>query len=538
MSKTVLTTEAAEPDAGSKGLKSGAIGLVGSVVVATASTAPAYSLAATLGFIVATGGGELLAGTKAPAVIVLAFIPMYFIAQAYKELNTTDPDCGTTFTWATRAFGAITGWMGGWAVIVADIIVMANLAYIAGQYSFVFLAGFGIPGMAALGANVWASTIVGLLWIALMTWICYRGIEISARLQYGLLGFEMVLLLVFAGVALTRVATGQGEPYSIPFDWSWFNPAGLDFASALAPALLTTIFIYWGWDSAVAVNEETKDPAKTPGRAAVLSTLLLLATYLLVTIATVSFAGVGADGVGLTNPDNADDVFSAMAPAVFGDGAIGHVLQILFAATILTSAAASTQTTILPTARTSLSMAVHKAVPAVFARIHPKYLTPTWSTVGMGIVSCAFFLLFTLISQNLLGALVGSLGLMIAFYYGLTGFACAWFYRRTLLTSARHFVFRGLFPLLGGLMLLVIFVYGVQQYALPDWLTDDSGENVTILGIGATAVVGIVGLLVGFVLIALWWRRGREYFSGRVIPVMAYEEGKPVRDPHRVTEIP
>ncbi len=76
-----------------------------------ASTAPAYSLAASLGLVVATG-----AGLKAPAIMLLAFIPMYFIAVAYKELNEAEPDCGTTFTWATRAFGPIVGWMGGWGI--------------------------------------------------------------------------------------------------------------------------------------------------------------------------------------------------------------------------------------------------------------------------------------------------------------------------------------------------------------------------------------------------------------------------------------
>ena len=68
--------------------------------------------------------------------MLLAFVPMYFIAVAYQELNQAEPDCGTTFTWATRAFGAVAGWMGGWGIIVADVIVMANLAQIAGQYSF------------------------------------------------------------------------------------------------------------------------------------------------------------------------------------------------------------------------------------------------------------------------------------------------------------------------------------------------------------------------------------------------------------------
>lgn len=74
----------------SKGLKGGALGLVSSIVVGMASTAPAYSLAATLGLIIASGGA-LLSGVKAPAIVLISFIPMYLIAVAYQELNKADP---------------------------------------------------------------------------------------------------------------------------------------------------------------------------------------------------------------------------------------------------------------------------------------------------------------------------------------------------------------------------------------------------------------------------------------------------------------
>ncbi|MBN9183314.1 MAG: APC family permease, partial [Microbacterium sp.] len=341
------TTQASgTQDVDSKGLKGGALGLVSSVVVGVASTAPAYSLAASLGYIVV--GGALMAGVHAPGIVLLAFVPMYLIAVAYQELNRAEPDCGTTFTWASRAFGPITGWMGGWGIIVADVIVMANLAQIAGQYSFTFVGGFGLPAVADLANNPWAVTTAGLVWIALMTWICYRGIEISARLQYVLLAFEVVILLFFAAFALVKVYTGHAESYSLIPSWDWFNPFGLDFAQTTAPALLTAIFIYWGWDTAVSVNEETKDPGKTPGRAAIISTVLLLLTYAIVTVATVAFAGVGTKGIGLANPDNAGDVFSAIGPALFGGGIGGTILMTLLGFSILTSASASTQTTILP----------------------------------------------------------------------------------------------------------------------------------------------------------------------------------------------
>lgn len=166
-----------------------------------------------------------------------------------------------------------------------------------------------------------------------------------------LLGIEVLVLFLFAIYALVRVYGGTAESYSILLQWDWFNPFTLDFGSVIAPALLTAIFIYWGWDTAVSVNEETADPGKTPGRAAVVSTLLFLVTYALVTVATVAFAGVGTSGVGLGKEDNANDVFSAIGPALFGTSPLGRIALMLLAASILTSASASTQTTILPTAR-------------------------------------------------------------------------------------------------------------------------------------------------------------------------------------------
>jgi len=515
----------AAPAVGGKGLKAGSLGLISSIVVGVASTAPAYSLAASLGFIVASGGA-LLAGVHSVGIVLLAFVPMYLIAVAYQELNKAEADCGTTFTWATRAFGPITGWMGGWGIIVADIIVMANLAQIAGSYSFTFLGELGIPGVAQLSSDVWWSMAAGLGWIAIMTYICYRGIELSARIQQVLLSLEVLVLILFSIFALARVYTGTGESYSIKPSLDWFNPFTLNFGSAIAPAILVAVFIYWGWDSAVSVNEETENPSKTPGRAAVISTFLLLATYALVTIASIAFAGVGTKGIGLGNPNNANDVFSAIGPALFGNSVLGHIGMLLLSAAILSSASASTQTTILPTARTALSMAVYKAIPEKFARIHPRFLTPTWSTIGMGIISAAFYLVFTAISANLLNALIGSIGLMIAFYYGLTGFACVWYYRKTLTSSLRHFIMRGVFPLVGGLMLTAAFVYGVVQFAAPDWLQDANGKNVTIFGIGAEAVVGVGALLIGVVLLVVWRLIRPDYFRGRTLPKRSHDPAR------------
>jgi amino acid transporter len=466
-------------------------------------------------------GGALLSGVKAPAIVLIAFIPMYLIAVAYQELNKAEPDCGTTFTWASRAFGPIIGWLGGWGIIAADVIVMANLAQIAGAYSFTFVGDLGWHSVADLASSTLWSTVAGVVWIIVMTYICYRGIEVSARIQYALLGIELVVLVILSAVALFKVYTHGAEDHSLFPSLSWFWPGGLDFGTIIAPAILTTIFIYWGWDTAVARNEESDDPGTTPGKAAVLSTFLLLATYALVTVSIVAFAGVGTEGIGLGNPDNSGDVFASIGPDLFGDSILGKIGLLLLSAAILTSASASTQTTILPTARTTLSMGVYKALPESFAKIHRQYLTPTTSTIVMGAVSIGFYVLFTLISVNLLTALIGSVGLMIAFYYGLTGFACVWYYRKTLTGSVRDFVMRGVVPLLGGTILLVVFIYGLLQYAKPDWLTDDDGNNVTILGFGAVAVVGIGALALGVILMVIWRIMAPGFFKGVTLPKRA-----------------
>src|ERR1700712_1169214 len=151
-------------DDGGKGLKTGTLGLASSIVIGVASTAPAYSLAATLGAII------VLVGLHAPAIVVLAFIPILFVSVGYQQLNKREPDCGTTFTWATKAFGPKTGWMGGWGIIAADILVMASLAQVAGQYVFLLFNADGIGNNASSG---WV-LFIGLVWMAVMTYICYR----------------------------------------------------------------------------------------------------------------------------------------------------------------------------------------------------------------------------------------------------------------------------------------------------------------------------------------------------------------------------
>jgi amino acid transporter len=155
-----------------------------------------------------------------------------------------------------------------------------------------------------------------------------------------------------------------------------------------------------------------------------------------------------ANGIG----HNAGGVLSVQGGAVFGTSGFGSFLTHLLLLMVLSSAAASTQTTILPAARTTLSMAVYKAIPSSFAKIHPRYLTPTVSTVVMGAISIIVYVSFNYMSNGIgiIGDAVIAIGLYIAFYYGLTGFACAWYYRKNLTRSARNLWMQGILRSPGG----------------------------------------------------------------------------------------
>jgi amino acid transporter len=503
-----------------KGLKTGALGLASSVVMGIASTAPAYSLAATLYFVVAA---VLL---KSPLVAVLAFVPMLLCSIGFSELNKADPDCGTTFIWAARAFGPKTGWAGGWGVVAADILVMASLAQVAGQYLFFLFQG---PN-SSIGRNPSSGWVllVGVLWIAAMTYICYRGIEVSANFQKVLLSIEIVMLLVMSGTALARVFGSHPPSTSLHPSWSWLSLSHLPF-SAFVSGIILMLFIYWGWDTALSVNEETADKSRTPGRAGIISTVLLLVTYVIVIISVQSFAGIGFTGIGLRNPAHQFDVLSVLGGAIFGSSGLGTVLSRLLILMVLSSAAASTQTTILPTARTTLSMAAYGALPESFAKIHPRHLTPTVSTIVMGVTSIALYIPLNYISQgNPIADAVTAIGLYIAFYYGLTAFSCVWYYRTTLTSSAWNLWMRGILPGLGGLIMYAAGFYSLQS----DWVASNSYTIWTVprlhWQIGGIFIIAALAALAG-VLGFIFMRVTAPYYFRRETltrssPVLTFSE--------------
>lgn len=484
-----------------KGLAGGSVGLIGGTVLGISSVAPAYALTATIGLVAG------VAGVKIPIIFIAGFIPMFFAAYAYREFNRVDPDCGTSFTWTTRAFGPYVGWLGGWAAILATVIVLTNLAGIGVQFFYQLLGSvFSSEDLGNLYTNKPVNVLTCLIFLAAATWIAYRGITTTEKVQMVLVTFQMVILIWFAIAAFVQ-AGGADDPNGIAFSWDWFNPfTGLTI-SAFVAGLSASIFSFWGWDTALTVNEESKDSGKTPGRAAILCVVSILLTYLLVSIAALMYAGDGTGETGLGNEDIQSNVFGALAGPVMGE----PWNNLLFLA-VLASSAASLMTTFLPTTRTMLGMAAYGALPQSFARIHPKYLTPGYATVVAGIIAGIFYAVMTFLSQNVLDDTILALGIMICFYYGLTAIGCVWYFRKEAFSSVNAFTFKFLLPLLGGLGLWFVFFV-----TLRDSLDPEYGSGSSIGGVGLVFVMGVGLIVLGVVVMFAQRARHPAFFRGETL---------------------
>lgn len=118
----------------------------------------------------------------------------------------------------------------------------------------------------------------------------------------------------------------------------------------------------------------------------------------------------------------------------------------------------------------------------------------------------------TLISDSVLVDTIFALGMMICFYYGLTSYACVWYFRRELTHSVRDFLFKGVFPLTGAVLLTLVFA----KTAVDTW-DPDYGSGTSLFGIGTVFLIGFGLLLLGVVLMFVWQYRAPAYFRGQTL---------------------
>ncbi|WP_369056356.1 APC family permease [Kineococcus terrestris] len=484
-----------------KGLGTGRVGLLGAVVIGVSTIAPAYALTGTLGPTASAVGEQM------PAIFLVGFVPMLLVAFGYRALNSAMPDSGTTFTWSSRAFGPWIGWMGGWGLLAATVLVLSNLAGIAVDFLYLMLAQVtGDESVADLAANVPVNIATCLVFMALACWVAYRGLETTKAVQYVLVGFQLVVLVWFCVAAFARVAAGDA-PGGLALSAGWFDPLAVDSFSAFAAGVSLSVFVYWGWDVVLTMNEETQGSRTTPGRAALATIVVIVVLYLTVAVAVLSYTGTGEDGLGLGGGDQ-ENVFAVLAGPVMGPAAV------LLSLSVLASSAASLQSTFLSPARTMLAMGHYGALPREYARVTPRFQSPGYATVAAGVIASVFYVVMRILSEDVLWDTITALGMMVCFYYGVTALACVWYFRGTWKGRPRHFLSTGLAPGLGGVLLLVFFVQTSVDSTDPSY-----GSGSQVGGVGLVFLLGVGVLALGGVVMAVQRVRRPAFFRGETLAV-------------------
>ena len=408
-------------------LKHGAISFLDALVIGLASTSPAYSLAAVIGPIVA------LVGIYAPGVLLASFVPMLLIASAFYYLNRVDQDCGTTFSWVTRAMGPWFGWIGGWAIAMTGVLVVGSLADIGVRFSLLTV-GLDAPAEDNALVAPWRSAL-----------ICHDlGLRVGTEHR----------------PPGCRTCSSSGRSSRCWCSPSWRRRAvAVQLArgahpvdhlaqpvrrrrATLTAGLLLGVFAYWGWESAVNLTEETED-SRGPGPGRDLSTVILVGTYVSVAFAVVAYAGTefltengGRGGVRLRGPGRPGARRLGLGGAGLG-GDLGARLD---------------PDHDHPGVPDRLVMARRAALPRV-RQIHPRFQTPDVRPGGSP-ASPSPGTSLAQISENALFDSLTALSLLIAFYYALTGLACAIYYRRQLLESLKNLLLIGVGPVIGASALL------------------------------------------------------------------------------------
>lgn len=449
---SITTEQPPSGDPGSKSempekhLKANVLSLFDSTAVAVASVAPAYSIASTIALVVAA------VGLTSPAVILVSFVPVLAVAFAYYYMNRQDPNCGASYSWIARTVSPYLGWINGWVQVAASVIFCTSAAILIGQNTLSFLNTLGLVGSNAVASTYWTA-FVASLWFILITWIVLVGIRATANFQWVLVAVEYIAVIIFSVAAVIKVLSSHPHG-STGFHLAWLNPLHLNGVQGLAAGAVLGVFFFWGWDTSSNLNEESKESDENPGRAGIISMFLLLAVFLINSVAMqmlVPSAEIQKQG--------------GNALYYFAQQVMPAPWNYIILLAILTSTVATTQTTLLPASRITLAMARDRVFPAVFAMVNKAWLTPVFGTIILAGISFIGIWLTTFSSSvnSVFGSLISNIGVLVAFYYGVTGIGSAWAYRKVLTKKLSLFIFAGVAPFLGGVFLLWIGYQVVAQ---------------------------------------------------------------------------
>jgi amino acid transporter len=266
--------------------------------------------------------------------------------------------------------------------------------------------------------------------------------------------------------------------------------------------MLIAVFYYFGWDVSSNVAEETENSHQAPGSSGVIGMIGIVIFFMLVQV-TMQM-GMTAEMI----EANSTNLFAA-----FGDLVLPRPWGQIAVLAVLLSTVGTIETQLTQCARTLFSMGRDRVIDEKFAEIHPRFQTP-W-LAGLVITVLALFLMILSSSSESIGgvmsSLISSIGLMVCFYYGMTGLACAYYYRKVLLTSRKNLVMKGIWPVGSALFLLVL---GALQLPSLGW-------SVSLFTLGAIALGCLPMVYYRLKYRSSFYAESSEYYDPQAVPSRA-----------------
>jgi amino acid transporter len=444
--------------AASKGLKENALSIADTVTLAVAGSAPSYSLNATMAALVAA------AGLAAPAALLIGAVPMFGISFAFKYLNEWRADAGAAYVWVGRALSPALGFLAAWTFLVLSTVFMVTAALPLGVATLHLAA-------PAYETSVPLAAFVGGLWFSAVAALTVAGVHVAASVQRYLTAIEVVILLVLAVAAFTTFSRAPANPMSA----AWFSPSAFPDVDTFMRGMLVAVFFYFGWDVTSNVAEEATGKGTSGGASGVVGMVGVMVA--LVVMQTAAQMGMSLEDIERHGPN----ILSAL-----GDAVLPYPWGSLAVLAVVLSTVGTVETQLTQCARLLYAMGRDRVLATRFAEVHPRFQTPWLS----GVVVWALAMLLLVLSSasesvgGVMISLISAIGVMVAIYYGLTGLACVWYYRRTLTADAATLVMRGLWPGLSAVFLLYL---GARQAV-------DLGAAIAGLTLAALAA-GVVPLI-------------------------------------------
>jgi len=443
-----------KPGAGSDrnpGLRTDALGFAESVIMGIAGSGPAYSVAASTATLVGA------VGVLAPASVLYCGLIMFGIVFAFRHLNRVAVNAGASYAWVAAIFSPALGFFAGWALIISSAVFMVSGTLPAAAATLKLLA----PGFVDSQAAV---TLVAALWLVSIGAVVAKGIKLSSYMQVAFTLVEVGVLALF----FARAAMGLARSPAHAFAAAWLTGGG--FTPALfASGAATALFALSGWDVTANLNEETRDGARIAGAGSIVAVgivALLLIGFNVLALWLLSDAEISRAGINIVS--------------VVAQKLLPHPWDYLAVVAVMLSTIGTLETSILQFTRTLFSMSRDKALHPRYGRLHPVYRTPWVATLlitGLGLV-LLFGSSYLHGIKTVIDASINAVGFQVAFYYGLTGLACAWYFRAEALTGICKFAFLFVWPLVGVGFCFAIVIYSVPNFDL----------TTNVLGAGSIAI--------------------------------------------------